>query len=165
MPLLVKALNDENASVRRGAAKALGKIGDPVAVPVLREALQDRSVVQEAAIALTQIDAPEALQILISALSDTDSTVRDHASDALADMNPPPKDAAPALIAVLNDTEPWVSRHAARALGKIGDPAAVPMLRKNLTHRNPRIREAAIGLLKEIGTPEALKAVQEFDSR
>ena len=79
MPLLVKALNDENPSVRRGAVEALGKIGDPAAVPVLREALQEGSwhMVQEAAIALTQIDTPEALQTLISALSDTDNTVRE----------------------------------------------------------------------------------------
>lgn len=164
MPLLVKALNDENASVRRGTPAALGKIGDPAAVPVLREALQDRSVGQAVAIALTQIDTPEALQTLISALSDTDNTVRDHVSDALAEMNPPPKDAAAALIAVLNDTDPWVRRHAARALGKLGEPAAVPMLRKNLTHRNPRVREAAIDALQEIATPEALRAVKEFDS-
>lgn len=167
MPLLVKALNDENPSVRRGAVEALGKIGDPAAVPVLREALQEGSwhMVQEAAIALTQIDTPEALQTLISALSDTDNTVRHHASDALAEMNPPPKEAAEALIAALNDTDPWVRRHAARALGKIGNPAAVPMLIENLTHRNPRVREAAIDALKEIATPEALKAVKEFNSR
>ena len=164
MPLLVKALNDENASVRRGTPEALGKIGDPAAVPVLREALQDRSVGREAAIALTQIDAPEALQTLISALSDADSTVRYYVSDALEKMNPPPKDAVEALIAALNDTDSTVRHNAAGALAKIGDPAAVPMLIENLTHRNLWVRKAAIGLLKEIGTPEALKAVKEFDS-
>ena len=111
------------------------------------------------------IDVPEALQILISALSDTDSTVRGHASDALADMNSPPKDAAPVLITVLNDTDPWVRRQAARALGKIGDPAAVPMLIENLTHRYPQVREAAIDALNKIATPEALKAVKEFNSK
>ena len=165
MPLLVKALNDEDASVRRGTLEALGKIGDPIAVPVLREALQDRSVVQEAAIALTQIDVPEALQTLISALSDTDSAVRYYVSDALAEMNPPPKEVAAALIGVLNDTNLGVRRLAANALGKIGDPAAVPMLIENLTHPNPWVGKAAIDALKEIGTPEALKAVQEFDSK
>ena len=165
MPLLIKALNDENESVRRGTPKALGKIGDPAAVPVLREALQDRSVVQEVAIALTQIDAPEALQTLISALSDTDSAVRYYVSDALAEMNPPPKEVAAALIGVLNDTNLGVRRLAASALGKIGDPAAVPMLIENLTHPNPWVGKAAIDALKEIATPEALKAVQEFDSR
>ena len=111
------------------------------------------------------IDVPEALQILISALSDTDSTVRGHASDALADMNSPPKDAAPVLITVLNDTDPWVRRQAARALGKIGDPAAVPMLIENLTHRYPQVREAAIDALNKIATPEALRAVEAYEQR
>ena len=164
MPLLVKALNDEAGSVRRGAAKVLGKIGDPAAVPGLREALQDRSVGGEAASALTQIDTPEALQTLISALSDTDSTVRYHVSIALAEMNPPPKEAAAALIGVLNDENAYVRLHAARALGQIGDPAAVPMLIENLTHRNSRVVEEAFYALQKIATPEALKAVKEFDS-
>ena len=62
-------------------------------------------------------------------------------------------------------TPTWVRHQAASALGKLGEPAAVPMLKKNLTHRNPQVREAAIDALNKIGTPEALKAVKEFDSR
>ena len=44
------------------------------------------------------------------------------------------------------------------------DPAAVPMLIENLTHRSPQVGEAAIDALNKIATPEALKAVQEFAS-
>lgn len=164
MPLLAKALNDKDESVHRATIEALGKVGDPVAVPVLREALQDSDVVQKAAIALTQIDAPEALQTLISALNDPAGMVRYYVSDALAEMNPPPKEVVAALIATLNDIDPSVRCNAASALGRIGDPAAVPMLIENLTHPNPWVREAAVDALKEIGTPEALKAVKEFDS-
>ncbi|SNB60284.1 HEAT repeat-containing protein, partial [Thermoflexus hugenholtzii JAD2] len=40
LPALTQALQDKDGMVRRAAAWALGKIGDPQALPALTQALQ-----------------------------------------------------------------------------------------------------------------------------
>jgi len=40
---LIEALKDENKYVRINAARALGKIGDAMAVPALNEAIKDEN--------------------------------------------------------------------------------------------------------------------------
>jgi hypothetical protein len=50
VPALVKALKDENSSVRGVSCSSLGRLGDPSAVPALREATKDgESFVRQAA--------------------------------------------------------------------------------------------------------------------
>jgi bilin biosynthesis protein len=43
VPALIQALGDSDRDVRRAAAEALGKLGDPQAVSPLIQALGDRS--------------------------------------------------------------------------------------------------------------------------
>ncbi len=64
VPVLVKALSDENSFVRRIAASALAQIDDSRAVPALMDALNDKDdlVRASAADALTNIGTPKALK-------------------------------------------------------------------------------------------------------
>jgi len=77
---LIKALQeDEDYSVRRTAARVLGKTGDPRAVEPLIKALQedeDWDVRKSAAMALRHFRTPRVVEALIQALRDEKSAVR-----------------------------------------------------------------------------------------
>jgi HEAT repeat protein len=98
---LIKALNDrEFISIRWRAAIALGKTGDPSAVPALISALADENdhVREEAAEALGIIGDARAIDPLIKALRDPQRGVRLRAAKALEMIG---DRAEPALQSVL----------------------------------------------------------------
>ena len=88
---LQRFLEDEDPSIRRRAAIAAGRIGDPLAIPSLISRLQDPVVeVRHAAVfALGLIGNPEALPALKAALSDQDPLTRGRASEALSRIGDP----------------------------------------------------------------------------
>ncbi|MEH1849289.1 MAG: HEAT repeat domain-containing protein, partial [Nostoc sp.] len=116
---LIKALQDEDSSVRRSAADALGEIGNEAAVSALIKALQDENsfVRWRAADALEKIGNEAAVSALIKALQDEDSSVRRSAADALGEIGN--EAAVSALIKALQDEDFFVRWRAAEALGKI----------------------------------------------
>jgi HEAT repeat protein len=73
----------------------------------------------------------------------------------------------PALIQALQDPNEDVCMNAARALGSIGEDAkdAVPALIQVLQDPNEWVCKGVAKALGSIGTPEALKAVKEYESR
>ena len=81
----VKALGDKNERVRRSAAAALGKIGDPQAVQPLIKALGDSNsdVRSSAATALGEIGDQRAVQPLKNLLKDKNEPIRRLAAKAL----------------------------------------------------------------------------------
>jgi HEAT repeat protein len=93
-------------SVRRAAAEALGKIGDPQAVPALMEALKDRDedVRKAVAEALGEIGDPQAVPALLETLKDEDEDVRWAATMALWKLLPasPPQNQ--------EERRPWQKR-------------------------------------------------------
>ena len=86
--VVISRLKDEDASVCRYAAKALGRIGDVGAVDALIEALNDEAVGvrSNAAKALGAIGDVDAL---IEALKDEKVDVRSNAARALVEMGDP----------------------------------------------------------------------------
>jgi HEAT repeat protein len=62
VPELMKALTDESDPVRLNAAKALGTIGDPIAISALTKALSDERewVRRQVALSLESIKTSEA---------------------------------------------------------------------------------------------------------
>jgi HEAT repeat protein len=144
---LIQALQDkEHWRVRYWAAKALGKIGDPAAIPALIEALQDKEwkeskVRLAAAEALGEIGGHHAILALIQALQDKEHwRVCLAAVKALGQIGDPA--AIPTLIQALQlqDREYWRVRYwAAKALGKIGDPAAIPALIEALQDKEEHV--------------------------
>ena len=77
-------------------------------------------------------------------------------------------DAVPDLIQALQDQDHQVRMNAASTLGSIGSEVAVPALIKLLQDPNAE-RFGSVSVLEEalgkIGTPEALKAIEEYESQ
>jgi HEAT repeat protein len=157
VPLLAKALEDENALVRGSAAEALGAIGSPDAVPALTEALADAEagVLERAAVALRDLGArstarDRAVPRLVQALDDGTYLDRTAALRALAELGTDALGAVPALVRALGGTkapreETYVRVGAATALGKLGPRAraAVPSLAAALGDPQPEVRRAS----------------------
>ncbi len=124
------ALKDEEGSVRKVAAEALGGIGP---------------------------EAKAAVPALIEALKDPEGDVRREAAQTLGQIGPEAKAAVPALSEALKDTEWEVRSGAGRALGGIGPEAkaAIPALIEASKDEYGRDREAADEALWEITEGES----------
>lgn len=150
---LIMQLGSADASVRRNAALAIGKLGK------IGESAKD------------------AVSALIKTLNDKEWTVRVSAANALGDIGKAAKDAVPALIPALIKAlsdENWQVRYwTVDALGRIGEAAndAVPALAKALSDKDYRVRLSAADVLGNIGkpakdaVPELIKALSDTDHR
>ncbi|MCE5215175.1 MAG: HEAT repeat domain-containing protein [Methanobacterium sp.] len=92
-PPLIDALNSQYISIRWRAAQALGKIGSPEAIEPLTQTLHDpdKEVREEAITALGRIN----IQPILKDLKSNDSGVK---SDAITEVNRPPKKSKPQTI-------------------------------------------------------------------
>jgi HEAT repeat protein len=151
---LVGALQDEARWLRRGAAEALGQIGDRRAVEPLIEALGDELVAWEAAEALGKIGAP-AVEPLIGALGD--ELAGPAAAEALVKIG---EQAVEPLIRALQDRDRTVRQAAAKALREIGEQAVEPLI-KALQDQNRLVRWQAAKALGEIRDARALEPLIE----
>lgn len=120
----------DDPRVRRYLALALGRLGEPGAVPALRRALAgdetDSETIIYSAWSLGAIGDPSAVPDLVRLASHEDRGIRKAAVHALGGY--PGPEAADALRAALEDAADDVRWNAALALGHRGDPAAVPAL-------------------------------------
>jgi HEAT repeat protein len=128
--LLIVALKDKDAAVRKPAAEALGKFGrgaGSAAVPALREALRDSDGgVRQAALDAIQAmgsPPPSALADLRAALKENTAEARRYGAFGLGRLSADARDAVPDLAATLRDTDAGVRAAACAALGRIGAPA------------------------------------------
>ena len=94
VPALIKALEDDDESVRTAAARALGNIGPA---------------------------AKEAVPSLILALRDDEWSIREDTAEALGKIGPAAKEAVPYLQKALHDPEEEVRASATKALTLIED--------------------------------------------
>jgi hypothetical protein len=104
---------------------------------------------------------------LIDALKDKDENVRRYAMQALGNIGLEAKLAVPILVEALNVEYAWVRKNAAETLGNIGPEAtpAVLALSGALKDENKFVREAAASALEKINTPEAQKALEEYNKQ
>ena len=80
----VARTHDEHL-VREAAVAAIGAVGDPVALPAVLAALDERATIRRrAVVALAAFDGPEVEAALRRALTDRDRQVRQTAEDLLA---------------------------------------------------------------------------------
>ncbi|MHA6483002.1 conserved virulence factor C family protein [Paenibacillus sp. strain BS8-2] len=126
LPLLAKAIRDENASVRRLAVIYLGDLRSPEALQLLIEALQDASasVRRTAGDTLSDIGDPVAIGPMITALQDKNKLVRWRAARYLFELGD--ESAVDALREAAKDTEFEIQLQAQIALERIlrGEEAA-----------------------------------------
>lgn len=135
---LMALLSSPDTDLRRRAAEALGKAGDPAAGAALLKELGDQDVYAKKAAAealglvfeKTPPGTPErdhAVEALIGLLRDPDYGVRYNSAEALSHLRD--RRAVPELVRVLQkDADTSVRGHAAWALGQIQDPTAVEPL-------------------------------------
>lgn len=119
-----------SATVRSTAAIALGRIGDPTAIPALRLLLDDddRATRMWAMRSLGQLQDRGSVEPLTAALVDGDGGVRQYAAKALGEIGD--QAASPALIAALSDRKQGVRELAALALAQLGDSRALEPVRR-----------------------------------
>ncbi len=153
----------------------LGKMG-PVAVPLLRHALQDEDhMVQWAAHdALKELGA-RAVPSLVRALSDKEARVRAEAAEALSVVGQHAKDALPALVAAFNDPDDGVRVKAMEAIRYLDHEKSVEALPTLLTilrdDPNGHVRAVAVEAAGSFGpleiqrvTPALLQALKDQDA-
>lgn len=125
---------DRSAEVRDVAVVALGRIGDPAAVPAVKDALKDPENGWGAIRSLGLLRDRSSVEWFIGFLSADDPLTREFAADALGAIGD--RGATPALIAALDDAKWGVRQSAARALAKLEDPEAIEPVRR--AHRSAR---------------------------
>lgn len=159
VPCLVHALGDSHLRVREAACEALGRLGDPQAVPALSVwahagdyaalgALQRlRQPVLPLPQAVSQLVAQGLWEVLIRALPNP---------SVCAVVAQCGERALPHLLRALEDECSFTRAAACRALGAIGDPQAVPHLLQALRDSERWVRRAACVALGAIGDPQAV---------
>ncbi len=138
--------------VRQAAAKALGLIGDPQAVPALVTALEHSipAVQAEAVKALGLIGDPAGLEPLVSMLRTPYDEVRAETINALARFGA----AAVKWLVMMLRREAFDARQAAaQTLGLIGGPVAVQALVEALPDPDYQVRREVIAALARLGKP------------
>ena len=163
---LIAALKDRDWSMRHRAAQALGQLGDARAVEILVTALQDRNsdVRQGAAQALGQLGDARAVEPLVTALKDRNWSVWHRAAQALRQLGD--ARAVETLVTALKDDSSSARHRAAQALGQLGDARAVePLITALKDNEKKDIRQRAAEALRQIGTPEALAALCEYEGK
>lgn len=123
LPLLVEALEDEDADVQLSAAALLASLGNEtesavsVMVAYLREPDSER---RDVVMTLLSNLRRTAIPALIDALRDEDPNIRLGACRALGKMGKGAEEAIPALIDLLDEVSQDLPDCASVALGKIG---------------------------------------------
>ena len=153
VPGLIKALGyQKDAAIRKGAAEALGRLGDPRAVRPLVVALGDAPVRPTAVEALVAIGSV-AGESLVAALGNQDPKVRKAAVMALGRIGD--ARAVEAVVAALEDQDGEVQWAAIESLGQLGDYRATEPLIAMLNDRG--LHAAAVAALGAIGDPRAVE--------
>ncbi len=162
--LLLQALQDSAAQVRRAAARQLGLLGDGRALEPLVLALADPDPDMRAAAvrALGELGDPRAVSSLVMTLRDPDLRQREAAAQALGQIGD--ERAVEPLIDVLVDQEVRVREAVAGALGRLGDERAVRPLLQVLGAGDRDLRAAAAEALAELGAVEPLLRVLAQES-
>jgi HEAT repeat protein len=145
---------DFDADEREKAAEKLGTLGDPDAVPALREATRDPDdkVREAAAEALGLLADPAAAADLAALLRDPEKDVRRKAVKALGLLGDAGR--VSDLLPLLGDRSSDIRQETAEALGRIGSPLALPFLQRLAAEDSDADVRAAAGFAARRIAPE-----------
>jgi HEAT repeat protein len=157
--VLISALEDGAAEVRKEALEGLAKIGirsslNPIMKATARE--QDPALRELAQLASQQLVARsrERESDDLSLLDSTDAMERRAAIERVA--NGENWRTVPKLLEAVEDHHPAVREAAVLALGKLGDDRALPALHRLLLTEHGRPRHAAIGAIAQLANTQSL---------
>lgn len=162
-----------NAAVRRTAIYLLREFGGSEALPALTELLKDSEpqVQREAVRAIVNIGSEQAFQVLKDALTSGSEKLQSALMQSLELVRD--ESAAPLFAYILRHVDHRgrlapVYRSALEALGGLKDPQGIPALKDALyrgewwaPRRTRELRDLAAGALAKVGTPGAVKALEE----
>lgn len=163
---LVALMRDRDASVRRTAADALGKIGDPIAEPFLIRALGDGdpSVREAAARSLGRFPTfgAEAAGELVLRLEDPDRSVQRAAAQALGTAEWS-LELGRSLAGLLGNSHVEVRQAAAHALSLADahEPSEFESLAARAHDSDANVRQWAVAALGESGSGRALPILMD----
>ncbi len=159
VPALLEVVGQPGSPARGEAIDLLGRMGDPRAVPALL-AVDDPELADERIAALGKLQGDEALAAVLAALRGPDVALKFPALRALAVW----RDVDTACL--LPDVEPYLTHElsglrefAARFLGARRHAPAVPTLVGLLRDDDASVRQTAAWALSQIGTQDAVAAV------
>lgn len=161
-PYLMKALADEDVSVRHQAAKALGVGGARAAVPLMIEWLADidAKTKQVAADVLGDIGGADAASALTRSLGDSDATVRQRAVKSLGKIGMRGNASVViALIPRLEDDKSDVRRETIEQLEQLGDRRSVIPLVAKFGDTSRDVRKTAVRAIGKLGDKSAVPAL------
>lgn len=163
MPELLQALRHPHELIRLGAVRVLGRIGDPEALPGLKQAVADRRslAVRAAAVqSLSHFQDDEIVPILVRCLGDRAPVVSQAAVAALAATHR--REAIPPLLHALKQKRDWqVRRDIVRGLGELRATDAVEPLVDALRASEWQLKEAAAMALAAIGDCRVLEPLAQ----
>jgi HEAT repeat protein len=151
VPVLVRALDDEDADTRALAVNLLQYSKTPSVIPYLQTRLQDEScqVKKTTLVALGSLGAVETVPAIIVVLGDSDNLTRCQAAHVLGVLKD--EQAVYPLVKVLRaDPYAFARRTAATSLGEIGDRDAVTPLINSLDDDAALVRTASLVALNRI---------------
>lgn len=151
LPVLVRALEDEDPGIRALAASLLRFSNNVHVISYLEAGLSDEepAVIRTALFSLGQLGAVETVPTIIIVLSEGDKFTRCQAALVLGILKD--ENALVPLVARLeNDPYPIARKVAADSLGEIGGEQAVPSLIDSLEDKNARVRLASLRALNRI---------------
>lgn len=161
-PYLMKALTDEDLSVRHEAAKALGAGGAVGALSAMIDWLADIDAKTRAVAAdvLGEIGGADAASALTRSLGDSDAVVRQRAVKSLGKIglrgNP---SVVIALIPRLEDDKSDVRRETIEQLEQLGDRRAVIPLVAKFADTSRDVRKTAVRAIGKLGDKSAVPAL------
>lgn len=170
VPDLLRLLAQEaQPEIRVQIIRALARIGDSQAVPALLEIIKGEAHFQVwlmALSALGELRAVAAFPVMVDAMTHDHPFVRRTALYSLGALDS--KQAIPFIVKALVDPDPLVRWLAASRAGEMKSEEAIGGLRACLNDPLPHklfgmtIADNAAGALRKIGTPEALRALQQM---
>src|SRR5437867_4970379 len=158
---LIARLKDENAGVRAAAARSLGHLSDPRAVPPLIDVLADSDgEVRSAAVeALADLGDPRAIGPIAGLLKDPVADVKRNALGALSHFDQAVRTAP--VVALRDDPDADVRHEAIDLLEHLHARSAAGAIARLIHDPSPDVRRSVVQVLGNLGAQSAAPAITE----